>query len=268
VRQLLGVALVLTMGCADRLLLFPTRRPLDSGGAVRHLLPFHGGELELFHACSPGCGNRRAAVVDLALIGNGSRAEPAILDAAERWGDRPVEVWAVNWPGYGASSGEARLADIAPAALAAFDHVADGRPVIVSGHSLGTAAALYVAAHRPVAGLVLLNPPPLRQLIVGRHGWWNLWLLAFPVAWQVPCDLDSLANGRRCSAPAVFLLSGQDTIVPLAYQWRVVDAYVGPKQIVVDPTAGHNDFPSPLIDHRYAGALDQLWAKLSPEARR
>jgi len=39
-------------------------------------------------------------------------------------------------------------------------------------------AALSVAARRPVAGLVLQNPPPLRQLIMGHYGWWNLWLVA------------------------------------------------------------------------------------------
>ena len=262
-RRLLGLAVGLTMGCADRLMLFPTRRPLDAGGAVRRLVPFGGGQLELFRARSPGCGDGPATVVDLELIGNGGRAEPAVAAAAERWGDRPVEVWAVNWPGYGGSTGDARLADIGPAALAAFDAVADGRPVVVSGHSLGTAAALHVAAHRVVAGVELLNPPPLRQLIVGRYGWWNLWLLAGPIAWQVPADLDSLANGRRCVAPAVFVLSGRDTVVPPAYQRQVFDAYAGPKQLVTRAEAGHNDGPDPLVDREYAAAIDRWWAKLA-----
>jgi hypothetical protein len=39
-----------------------------------------------------------------------------------------------------------------------------------------------VAANRPCAGLVLTNPPPLRNMILQRFGWWNLWLLATPVA--------------------------------------------------------------------------------------
>ena len=85
---------------------------------------------------------------------------------------------------------------------------AQGKRIFVTGRSLGTAAALYVAAHRPVAGLVLQNPPPLQSLILRRHGWWNLWLLAGPIAMQVPADLNSLRNAPKVTAPAVFVLAG------------------------------------------------------------
>ena len=53
----------------------------------------------------------------------------------------------------------------------------------------------HVAANRPVAAIVLQNPPPLRQLILGHYGWWNLWLIATPVALGVPSELDSLNIG-------------------------------------------------------------------------
>ncbi len=256
-----ALPLLLGGGCADRLLLYPSTRPIDPDGATRHLLPYGDGRLELFAARSPGCATTRPAVVDLELVGNGSRAEWAAAAAAKRWGPRPVEVWALNWPGYGTSTGPARLTAIAPAALFAYDAIvarAAGRPVILFCHSLGTAAALYVAARRPVAGLILLNPPPLRRLIVGHYGWWNLWLAAVPVAWQVPADLDSLANGRRVTAPAVFISSGQDTVVPPAYQGLVFDAYAGPKRRLVEPAAGHDSFPDPATDPVYARRLDWL----------
>ena len=263
-RRLLATLLPLLLaGCADRLLLYPSRQPIDADGAVRHLLPFDGGELEVFFARSPGSHDRRAAVIDLELIGNGSRAERTAAAAARRWGDRPVEVWAVNWPGYGGSSGPARLSAIAPAALAAYDAVADGRPVVVCGHSLGTAAALCVAARRPVAGLVLVNPPPLRQLILGEHGWWNLWLAARLVAAQVPDDLDSLANAARATAPAVFVCSGADAVVPPSYQGRVFDAYAGPKRLVEEPSADHNTIPEPATDQPFRDAIDWLWSRLA-----
>jgi hypothetical protein len=105
---------------------------------------------------------------------------------------------------------------------------------------LGTTAALCVVARRPVAGLVLHNPPPLRQLILGHYGWWNLWLLAIPVSAQIPHDLDSVANAARCHAPAVFVLSGADHVVPPQYQRLVVDAYAGPKRLIAVPGAPHN----------------------------
>src|SRR5437899_673838 len=76
-----------------------------------------------------------------------------------------VEIWAVNYPGFGGSSGPAQLRLIPSAALAAFDALqskAGTRPIIVFGTSLGATVALHVAAHRNVHGIVLHNPPPLR----------------------------------------------------------------------------------------------------------
>ncbi len=249
----------------DRLLLFPSTSAMDMSGRTRQMLPYRGGQLELIGARSPGCARAEPAAVDLELIGNGSRAEATARIAALRWGDRPVEVWALNWPGYGRSTAPATMSAIAPAALSAYDavvRVAGGRPVVICAHSLGTAGALHVAAHRAVAGLVLLNPPPLRQLIVGHYGWWNLWLGALAVSSQVPGDLDSLANGAKCSAPALFVSSGRDTVVPPAYHRRVFDAYAEPKRLVVEPDADHNTSPDPATDPSYAAALDWLWEQM------
>ncbi len=260
---------LLFAGCADSILLYPSTRPVNPRGATCRRLPYGDGHLELFAARSPGCATTRPTLIDLELIGNGSRAEWAAAAAAERWGNRPVEVWALNWPGYGGSTGPAALSAIAPAAVAAFDAVhavAAGRPVVVYGHSLGTAAALHVAACRPVAGLVLLNPPPLPQVIVGHYGWWNLWLGATVVAAQVPADLDSVANAARVTAPAVFVSSGRDAVVPPEYHRRVFDAYAGPKRLVTEPTAGHDDFPDPAADPAYAAAVDGLLGRAAPAA--
>src|SRR5213076_1731280 len=114
-----------------------------------------------------------------------------------------VEVWGVNYPGFGGSSGPARLARIGPASLAAYDElrkVAGTRPIFVFGASLGSTADLHIAAQRPVAGLILHNPPAIRQMILRQFGWWNLWLLAGPLALQIPRELDSIANARASRA--------------------------------------------------------------------
>jgi fermentation-respiration switch protein FrsA (DUF1100 family) len=39
----------------------------------------------------------------------------------------------------------------------------------------------------------------------------------------------------------VFLLSGDDEVVPYSYQRRVYDAYAGPKVEIERPKAHHND---------------------------
>ena len=103
------------------------------------------------------------------------------------------------------------LSALVPAALAGYDAVAaraEGRPILAAGHSMGTVPALMVAARQKIAGVVLHNPPPLRELIQGRFGWWNLWLGSSLVARGVPRELDSLSNARESECPAVFILAG------------------------------------------------------------
>lgn len=244
--------MVTLAGCVDRLLLYPTTDAIDAGNAQRRTLCVAGRSLEVWTARASPQDDPNVYVLD--FVGNAARAEYVAEDLADLWSNSSAEVWAVNYPGYGQSSGPATLRSIPAAALAAYDALrqqANGKPIYVSGESLGTTAALYVAASRPVAGLVLKNPPPLRQLILGRFGWWNLWLLAGPVALQIPPELDSVANARRVRAPAVFVMADADELVLPAYQRMVLDAYAGPKRIVSLKGAGHNSATP-------AGAVSEL----------
>ena len=229
----------------DHLILFPTTGPIDAGGAVRKMLPFQNGELEIWTAVSHRAQhNGGPDIYVLRFYGNADRADRWVAAEAEEWNDRAVEIWGMNYPGFGRSTGPARLSRIGPAALTAFDELkrhAAGRPIVLFGASLGTNAALHVAAHRPVAGLILHNPPPLREMILRQFGWWNLWLLAGPIALQIPRDLDSIANAKAIRAPAIFLLAEKDEIVAPRYHQLVVGAYAGEKRVISLPGAYHND---------------------------
>ena len=241
------VPIVLFGGLPDQLILFPTTGRINPGSAVRRTIPFENGQLEIWTAQSKLAIQRgRPELFILRFYGNADRADywPAL--EAEMWGDRAVEIWGVNYPGFGGSTGPARLSRMGSAGLVAFDALkqqADDRPIIVYGASIGTTVALNIAANRSIAGLVLHNPPPLKQMILGRFGWWNLWLLAGPIALQIPADLDNISNGQRTHVRAVFLLSEWDEIVPPRYQRRVVESYAGEKRIIPLARAGHN---SPL----------------------
>jgi fermentation-respiration switch protein FrsA (DUF1100 family) len=255
----------------DHLILFPTRAPVDAGGAVRRTIPFEDGDLEIWTAQSQLARQQgRADVFILRFYGNADRADrwPAI--EAEMWKDRAVEIWGMNYPGFGGSTGPVRLARIGPAAVAAFDelkrHAANKSaigsavpsgptpssalgtaqatgPIVLFGTSIGAAAALYVAVCHPteIAGLILQNPPPLREMILRQFGWWNLWLLAGPVALQIPRDLDCVANASTSRTPAIFLLAERDEIVAPRFHRLVVQAYAGKKRIIELHGAHHND---------------------------
>lgn len=228
----------------DRLVLFPSTSPVDASGATRRAIPFLGKELEAW--CAQSEGARRQGRPDLFILrfyGNADRAERWVAAEAKMCGPRAVEVWGINYPGFGGSSGPSRLSGIGPAARCGFDamkDIAGDRPIIVFGSSFGTVAALHLAAERPIAGVILHNPPALREMILGQFGWWNLWLLAGPCAARVPAALNSVHNARASRARAVFLLAEKDEVVAPKYQALVVNAYAGEKRIIPLAGAGHN----------------------------
>jgi len=256
----------------DHLILFPTRAPIDAGSAARKTVPFENGELEVWTAKSQRARQQgQADIFILRFYGNADRADRWAAAETEMWSDRAVEIWGMNYPGFGGSTGPARLSRIGPAAVAIFDELrrqaasngavesavpsgsslnpalrtayAAARPIILFGTSIGATAALHVAASRPagIAGLILQNPPPLREMILRQFGWWNLWLLAGPVALQIPRDLDSIENAKAIHAPAIFLLAQRDEMVAPRFHRLVVNAYAGEKRVIELPGAYHND---------------------------
>jgi pimeloyl-ACP methyl ester carboxylesterase len=255
---MLAVSVIAFGHLGDRLLLWPTTHAEDAHGAEELRLPFGAGQLQVFRAKSSSA-EPQAFV--LRFYGNADRAERWVSGEAAAWPARAIEFWGVNYPGFGASTGPARLQGIADGALATYDalrRIAGKRPIYVFGTSLGTTAALHVAAEREVAGLVLQNPPALRQLIVGDHGWWNLWLLAYPISWQIPAALDSVANARRIHSPSVFVLADHDEVVRPKYQHLVVDAYAGPKTVLIQEGAQHNTPMSPEFARQVRAAVEHL----------
>jgi pimeloyl-ACP methyl ester carboxylesterase len=246
----------------DHLILFPTTATLNTRGAARKTVPFENGQLELWTARSQLAQARgQPELYVLRFYGNADRADRWVAAEAEAWNDRAVEIWGMNYPGFGGSTGPARVDRIGPAALVAFDalHASAGkRSIVLFGASLGTTAALHVAAERPVAGLILHNPLALRPIILRQFGWWNLWLLAGPFALQIPRDLDSIANAQAIRAPAIFLLAENDEIIPPRYHKLVVDAFAGQKRVISLPGARHNDPIEGVGLAEFHHALDRL----------
>jgi hypothetical protein len=259
-RLWLVVVILFGSGCADDLLLHPTTKIADAHGAHRRMI-FTGRDqqVEVFTARSPAAeksGDAQAFVLE--FTGNATRAEYITRYVADRWGDRPVEVWAMNYPGFGQSTGPAKLKSIAPASLAVYDELAKsaaGKPIIIEASSLGTCAALYIATQRHVRGLVLQNPPPLQRMILQKYGW----IVPSVVVAQIPVELNSLDNASKARSRAIFLTSGKDLTVFPEYQRMVVDAYAGEKHLIDMPDAGHNAQVKGKALEKLQNDLDWLW---------
>jgi len=266
IRWICLASLLMCSGCIESFLIFPSTEPIPVDHAQARLIDLHGQKIEVLIARSPALvdGEAPAGYV-LEFTGNASRAEDVIAESRRRWSELPVEIWAMNYPGFGKSDGPCTVKSIPSIALSTWDELhrlADAKPIFLAGRSFGTTVALYVASQRKVAGLVLESGPPFEQLIQGDYGWWNLWILSSIGVSQIPDELESLKSAAKVKAPAIFILTGRDAVVPVKYQQMVRDAYAGPRQALEMQQAKHNiDLPPDQMADLHQ-QLQRIWNQL------
>src|SRR4051812_7414174 len=189
---------------SNRLLLYPSSDERSLDGAERVMIADAAGAIETIRAKSPAARSTLPRAIVLRFYGNADRADAWPAREADSFGQWPVELWGVNYPGFGRSEGGASLSGVARAADVAFAEAEKrGLPIFAMGTSMGTAAVLHLGTKGNLRGIFLQNPPPLAELVRGRYGWWNLWLLAAPISWSIPSSIDSLRNARVTTAPAL-----------------------------------------------------------------
>jgi hypothetical protein len=283
------VLAVIAAGCTNRLFLYPTHDPVEVGpDAVYELVaetrPIAGRRMQLFRGyVGPDDHEHDPAVTVLAFGGNGGRAEYTLTDlrrffAAARCdlpcdshgGPCGVEILAAQYPGFGADEERATLRGLAAGTLEAWAWTrarSPERPIVVYGLSMGSTAALHIArtqadADEPgPAALILDRPPHIPGLVLGRFGWWNLWVLAGPVAASLPRAVHSRANGRRLEGtPALFMLASDDHLATPRNAGKVVSAYAGPKLTAHFP--GHHNSRLDAAHPTVAAGLGWLWGRL------
>ena len=228
----------------DRIILEPSRHDIAVPHKQRKLLSNAGDHLELWvHRAGAVHEGSDPDLYVLKFPGTASRAEDSTSLVESCWPELCVEIWAVNPPGYGGSSGRPSLRHIPSMASRALDELkahASERPLLIAGGSLGCVSALYLAANDRVDGLLLQNPPALRETIEARSGWWHFAWARSAIARQIPGVLDSIRNAAETRVPAVFLVAERDRIVPAHVQRQIIEAYAGPKQVLNRPGADHD----------------------------
>jgi fermentation-respiration switch protein FrsA (DUF1100 family) len=145
-------------------------------------------------------------------------------------------VMAIDYRGYGASTGVPSEAGLRADARAAFDWIeraAPGSRIAVFGESLGTGPAVALARDRKVAG-VLLNAPyaSVRRLFELRAP-------PLPYRWLMRSPFDSEALIGGIGAPVMILHGTADRNIPISEARRLLAAAKEPKTMIEVAGAGH-----------------------------
>ena len=143
-----------------------------------------------------------------------------------------VNVFALEYRGYGRSEGKPSEAGVYRDAEAAHEYLVNSkgidRKVIISfGQSLGTAVATHLATHRQVAGVVLEAPFPSASR-VARKIFWFLPGVSFLMHGQ----FDTRVWLKEIHAPVLIVHCSQDPVIPFQFGREVYDEALPPKNFL------------------------------------
>lgn len=172
-----------------------------------------------------------------ALIYFGGNAEVVPLSAPELAEAFPGRsLYLPHYRGYGGSTGRPSEAAFLADALAVYDMVRRSHDdIVVTGRSLGSAMATWVASRRTVSGLVLVTPFDSLATVAARH------YPFFPVRLLLLDRYDAASWAPAVEAPTLILAAGEDEIVPLRSVERLGAAFrPGLASLKIVPGAGHN----------------------------
>ena len=115
----------------------------------------------------------------------------------------------------------------------------DARPVFITGESLGSGVATFLASTFPneVAGLLLVTPFPSLADVAAHH------YPFLPTRILLSERYDSREALSHYSGPVAFLLAGRDEVVTSKLGQQLYDSYSGPKWLHIEEYAGHNTLP-------------------------
>lgn len=270
--QLIGMALgvlmlkLLVSWLEPRMAFYPIRgvqaTPAEAGLAYDDLR-FPTADGETLHGWWLGHDKPRAQVIF--FHGNGGNLS-LWLDVIAGLRRRGLAVFAVDYRGYGASSGspsEKGLYRDAEAALKMFAGRLrqPGVPVLYWGRSIGSPVAAYAATRAAPDALVLESPmPDVRSLLRTNP---VMWLLSFLSSYRFPTG----RYVRHLDVPLLVIHGEADSIVPYAAGRRVFDAAgTRAKTFATIPAADHNDLHVVHPD-LYWRAVDTFLAGVTTRVR-
>ena len=175
--------------------------------------------------------------------GNGQVSYKAMrnLDEQDRW--KYFDGYSylfIDYEGYGLNAGEPSYLNMYEEALAVYDYAAglpdvDTKHIVSMGYSIGTGPAVYLAANRPVTGLVLAAP------YANGDDLYNNALPVFvgPMKLLEKQKLPSDEYAPKVTAPVLVFASRGDQVVPFSSSKRLSTLFPGETEFVSLSTESH-----------------------------
>jgi uncharacterized protein len=156
----------------------------------------------------------------------------------------PLDVFILEYPGYGDRPGSPNERAFFAAAEEAFGLLSTNTPVFLLGESLGTGVAARLAGRHPdrVKGMLLVAPYDRLGSVAQRQ------MPIFPTKWMLLDPFRSDLALRSYHGPVGVLLATDDAVVPAKFGRRLFDGYTGPKRLWQRDGLGHNDLPDQPAD--------------------
>ncbi|MDF3054492.1 MAG: Phospholipase/Carboxylesterase/putative lysophospholipase [Gammaproteobacteria bacterium] len=148
--------------------------------------------------------------------------------------DEKFSVLAYDYQGYGTSENKPSEHRVYEDIQAAYNYLVNIQKVpadriVLYGRSLGAAAAIDLAAQKPVAGLIIESAFLSGLRVVTQY----------PI---FPFDrFDNIDKIKKVTAPVLVMHGKKDSVVPFAHAEKLYEAANCPKDFLWIDDAGHND---------------------------
>jgi uncharacterized protein len=155
-----------------------------------------------------------------------------------------VDVYVLEYPGYGARAGAPGKPALVAAGEEALALMPQDRPRYLVGESIGAGVVCHLAGAHPdrVAGLLLFAPYHNLASVAQRR------MPMLPAYWLLRDRFHPAADLQSYRGPVKMVVAGADEIIPASAGRRLFDAYCGPKELQVIPGARHNDIVEQSAD--------------------
>ena len=183
--------------------------------------------------------NKNSDQAVLYLHGNAGNAYHR-LDDALNLSQTGTNVLLIDYQGFGKSEGSPSEEGIYDDTLTAYKYLIhdkrfDDRNVFLLGRSIGTTAAIHIAQHKQIGGLILVTP-----LSSGRE-MADVMDLGF-LSWIAGSSFDNVSKAKRITSPVLIIHGDMDRITPIHMGKKVYQALPeNIKTFITVPGAGHND---------------------------